>query len=54
MECSVLMNANDTVVFFSAPEVSVIQAILVLVRELQATECWFHSNHLFINTAIKD
>ena len=39
---------------FSAPEVSVIRATLVLVRELQATECWFHSNHLFINTAIKD
>ena len=37
---------------FSAPEVSVIQATLVLVKELQATEFWFHSNHLFINTAI--
>ena len=39
---------------FSAPEVSVIQATLVLVKELQAIEFWFHSNHLFINTAIKD
>ena len=40
LECSVLMKANDTVVFFSAPEVSVIQA--TLVKELQAIECWFH------------
>ena len=47
VECNVLMNANDTVVFFLAPEVSVIQA--TLVKELQAIECWFHSNHLFIN-----
>ena len=39
---------------FSPPEVSVIQATLVLVKELQAIECWFHSNHLFTNTAIKD
>ena len=34
---------------FSAPEVSVIQATLVLVKELQAIECWFHFNYLFIN-----
>lgn len=36
---------------FSAPEVSVIQATLVLVKELQAIECWFHSN-LFIKTEV--
>lgn len=39
------MNADDTVVYFSAP----IQA--TLVRELQAIDCWLHLNSLFINLA---
>ena len=47
VECSILMYADDTVVFFTAPEVSTIQA--TLVRELQAIECWLHLNSLFIN-----
>ena len=47
VECSILMYADDTVVFFSAPEVSAIQA--TLVRKLQAIDCWFHLNSLFIN-----
>ena len=34
VECSILMHADDTIVFFSAPEVSAIQD--TLVRELQA------------------
>ena len=41
------MYADDTAVFFSAPEVSAIQA--TLVRELQAIDCWLHLNSLFIN-----
>ena len=40
-------HANDNVVFFSAPEVSAIQA--TLVRELQAIDCWLHLNSLFVN-----
>ena len=47
VECSILMYADDTVIFYSAPEVSAIQA--TLVRELQAIDCWFHLNSLFIN-----
>ena len=46
VECSILMYADDTVVFFAAPEVSTIQA--TLVKELQAIECWLHLNSLFI------
>ena len=42
VECSILMYADDTVVFFSAPEVSAIQI-------LQAIGCWLHLNSLFIN-----
>ena len=38
VECSILMYADDTVVFFSAPELSAIQA--TLVKELEAIECW--------------
>ena len=38
---------DDTIVFFSAPKLSVIQA--TLVKELQAIECWLHSNTLLIN-----
>ena len=41
------MYADDTVLFFSAPEVSTIEASLV--RELQAIECWLRLNSLFIN-----
>ena len=47
VECSILMYADDTVIFFAAPEVSTIQA--TLLRELQAIECWPHLNSLFIN-----
>ena len=43
----ILMYADDSVVFFAAPEVSTIQA--TLVRELQAIECWLNLNSLFIN-----
>ena len=38
VECGVLMYADDTVLFFPAPEVSAIEA--TLVREIQAIECW--------------
>ena len=41
------MYADDTVLFFSAPEVSTIEA--TLVRELEAIECWLRLNSLFIN-----
>ena len=47
VECNVLMYADDTVLFFSAPEVSTVEA--TLVRELQAIECWLRLNSLFIN-----
>ena len=47
VECNVLMYANDTVLFFSAPEVSTIEA--TLVRELEAIKCWLRLNSLFIN-----
>ena len=47
VECRVLMYANDTVLFFSAPEVSTIEA--TLVREIQDIECWLLLNSLFIN-----
>jgi len=46
-----VMYADDTVVFFSAPEVSAIQA--TLVRELQAIDCWFHLNSIFINLRLR-
>ena len=45
--CSILMYTDDTVVVFSAPEVSAIHD--TLVRELRAIECWLHLNSLFIN-----
>ena len=41
------MYADDTVLFFSAPEESTIEA--TLVSELQAIECWLRLNSLFIN-----
>lgn len=41
------MYADDTVLFFSAPEVCTIEA--TLVRELEAIECWLRLNSLFIN-----
>ena len=41
------MYADDTVLFFSAPEVSTIEA--TLMRELQAIECCLRLNSLFIN-----
>ena len=41
------MYADDTVLFFSAPEVSTIEA--TLMRELEAIECWLRLNSLFIN-----
>ena len=41
------MYADDTVLLFSAPEVSTIEA--TLVRELEAIECWLRLNSLFIN-----
>ena len=41
------MYADDTVLFFSAPEVSTIEA--TLVRELEAIKCWLRLNSLFIN-----
>ena len=47
VECNFVMYADDTVLFFSAPEVSTIEA--TLVRELQAIKCWLRLNSLFIN-----
>ena len=41
------MYADDTVLFFSAPEVCTIE--VTLVRELEAIECWLRLNSLFIN-----
>ena len=41
------MYADDTVLFFPAPEVSAIEA--TLMRELEAIECWLRLNILFIN-----
>ena len=41
------MYADDTVLFFPAPEVSTIEA--TLMRELEAIECWLRLNILFIN-----
>ena len=41
------MYADDTVLFFSAPEVCTIEA--TLVREFEAIECWLRLNSLFIN-----
>ena len=41
------MYADDTVLFFPAPEVSTIEA--TLMRELEAIECWLRLNRLFIN-----
>ena len=47
VECNVLMYADDTVLFFSAPEVCTIEA--TLVKELQPIECSLRLNSLFIN-----
>ena len=48
VECNVLMYADNTVLFFLAPEVSTVEA--TIVRELfQATECWLQSTSLFLN-----
>ena len=41
------MYADDTVLFFSAPEVCTIE--VTLERELEAIECWLRLNSLFIN-----
>ena len=41
------MYADDTVLFFSAPEVCTVE--VTLERELEAIECWLRLNSLFIN-----
>ena len=47
VECSILMYADDTVLFFSAPQASTIQE--TLNRELGHIMSWLRLNSLFIN-----
>ena len=47
-KCSVLMYADDTVLFFSAPQVSTIVATLINM-ELRDLQHWLKVNCLFIN-----
>ena len=47
IKCSVLMYADDTVLFFSAPQVSTI--VDTINREIRVLEHWLKVNSLFIN-----